>query len=194
MEKLTIWWPDCTQDLSSHNSENWPQRNGNKHTPEMKINCSYNNQEDATEATDDQLRMTVRDDRAVPAWSPPPLTLSIEALTPLLVRVGSRPLNTCLPPSPQVASIWNKANFPFHHTGLLFFGFWAASSHIPHTHTHSFSNSAKCKKGPIKWKFGGTNYFLLKKEHTNTQKQTLRNPWKQHGFWNQRIRFESWSC
>ena len=37
VEELTTWWPDCTQDFSCHNSENWPQRNGNKSTPELKI-------------------------------------------------------------------------------------------------------------------------------------------------------------
>ena len=29
-----------THDINSHNSENWPQRNGNKPTLEMKINCT----------------------------------------------------------------------------------------------------------------------------------------------------------
>ena len=37
-KKLSIWWPDCTQDMSCHNSQNWPQRNGNKWTLELKVN------------------------------------------------------------------------------------------------------------------------------------------------------------
>ena len=27
---VTTWWPHCTQDLSTHISENWPESNGNK--------------------------------------------------------------------------------------------------------------------------------------------------------------------
>ena len=62
MEKLTTRWSDCTQDLSCHNSENWPQRNGNKCAPEMKIHRTYNNQDDVGQNTDDQfedVEMTV---------------------------------------------------------------------------------------------------------------------------------------
>ena len=53
---------------------------------------------------------------------------------PLLVRgSGGRPLDRCLPLSPPpVASIWNKAKFPFHQPGL-FIDFWVASSWTRHT-------------------------------------------------------------
>ena len=47
--------PDCTQDMSCHNSKNWPQRNGNKRTLELKINCAWNNQDDAGQTTKDQF-------------------------------------------------------------------------------------------------------------------------------------------
>ena len=51
---------------------------------------------------------------------------------PLLVGDGgSWPLDRCLPPSPQVAGIWNKAKFPFH--------FWVVSSWSPQ-HTPPFGN------------------------------------------------------
>ena len=40
MEKLTTWWPDYTQDMSSHSSKNWSQRNQNKWTLELKIQFS----------------------------------------------------------------------------------------------------------------------------------------------------------
>ena len=39
-KKLTTWWPDCSNDIDGHNSENWPQRNGNKPILELKINCT----------------------------------------------------------------------------------------------------------------------------------------------------------
>ena len=38
---LTPWWPDCSHDISCHNSENWPQTNGNKLTLELKINYTW---------------------------------------------------------------------------------------------------------------------------------------------------------
>ena len=42
-------------------------------------------------------------------------------------------MSTTFPPlSCGVASIWNKANFPFHQP-VLFIGLWATSSQIPHT-------------------------------------------------------------
>ena len=40
VKKLTMWWPDCIQDLSCHNAKNWLQRNGNKCTLELKIQFS----------------------------------------------------------------------------------------------------------------------------------------------------------
>ena len=35
-KKLTTWRPDYTHDISCHNSENWPQRNGNNLSLELK--------------------------------------------------------------------------------------------------------------------------------------------------------------
>ena len=43
--------------------------------------------------------------------------------------------NVCHPPPPPVASIWNKANLPFHQPGLRI-DFWVVSSWTP----HSFGN------------------------------------------------------
>ena len=37
-KKLTAWRPDCSHDMSCHNSEDWPQGNGSKLTVELKIN------------------------------------------------------------------------------------------------------------------------------------------------------------
>ena len=39
--------------MSCYSSENWPQRNGNKWTLELMINCTWNNQDDAGQTTDD---------------------------------------------------------------------------------------------------------------------------------------------
>ena len=36
----TTWWPDCSRDISCHSLKNWPQRNGNKLTLELKIQFS----------------------------------------------------------------------------------------------------------------------------------------------------------
>ena len=53
---------------------------------------------------------------------------------PLLLKgSGGWPLDRCPPLSPPpVASIWNKAKFPFHQPGL-FIDFWVASSWTRHT-------------------------------------------------------------
>ena len=52
----------------------------------------------------------------------------------------------CPPPSPQVAGIWNNANFSFHQPGP-FTGFWVVSSWT-HTHTwwHRFSTDQRQAK------------------------------------------------
>ena len=43
-------------DRNCHNSENWPQGNRNRPTVELKINCTWNNQDDADQTTDDQFQ------------------------------------------------------------------------------------------------------------------------------------------
>ena len=40
VERLTTWWPDFSHDIRCHNSDNWPQRNGNKWILELKITIS----------------------------------------------------------------------------------------------------------------------------------------------------------
>ena len=39
-KKLTIWEPDCSHDINCQSSENWPQRNRNNPTLELKTNCT----------------------------------------------------------------------------------------------------------------------------------------------------------
>ena len=99
------------------------------------------------------LEMTVRDDCAVSVWSPPTAPpLFINILTRCFVRGGRVGLRqksaTAFPP--PVASIWNKANFPFNQPGLLT-GFWVEkqpnlnpSPPCPQ-HTHTFSNKSTCR-------------------------------------------------
>ena len=77
------------------------------------------------------LKMTVGEDCAVSTCSPPPPVY--KSSHPLLGVGWSRLLGRCPPPSPNlVASIWNKANFPFHQPGLIIC-FWVAGSQTPHT-------------------------------------------------------------
>ena len=138
MEKLTTWWPDWTQDTSCHNCGNWPQNNGNKWTLELKINFIWNNQDDAGQITA-RLKMTVRDCCAVSACKhPPPHTHTHTSVCksshPLFVSGGiSLWTDIHHPPSAPAASIWNKANFPFHQPSL-FAGFWPVSSQTAHTY------------------------------------------------------------
>ena len=74
------------------------------------------------------FKMTVRADCVVSACSP--LPLATKALAPWLSRVGgSWPLDRS-PPSPQVASVQNKGNFPFHQPCFCF-GFCVVSGRTP---------------------------------------------------------------
>ena len=61
------------------------------------------------------LKMTVRADCAVSACNPLPPSIKAS----LIVREGSQPLDRRPPFPALVASIQNKANFPFHQPGLL---------------------------------------------------------------------------
>ena len=75
--------------------------------------------------------------------APPPHS-GYKSSHPLPVRdqgqgAGSGPLDRCPPPYSPVASIWNKATFPFHQPGL-FFGFWVASSHTLSVTTASWKS------------------------------------------------------
>ena len=117
--------------MSCYNSRSWPQRNRNKWTLELKVNCPWSNQDDTGQSTDDQFEddCQIRDDCAVSACSP---LLSVKALAPLVASWGGVGRWTDVRPSPLplVASIWNEATFPFHQPGM-FIGFWAVSSQIP---------------------------------------------------------------
>ena len=96
---------------------------------------------------------------------------AIEALTLFLSWGGwSRPLYRCPPPSPPVAGIWNKTNFPFHQPGL-YTGFWAVSSWIPHTYLLvTWSQGDRfwmCHLLQLREKKIRQNYFLPKGEEFN---------------------------
>ena len=79
------------------------------------------------------LKMIVRVDCAVSAYSPLPQPINV--LAPLVVSGGgSPPLDRHLSSPTPIASIWNKANFSFNQPGL-FTGFWVARTQTP-----TFSN------------------------------------------------------
>ena len=131
---MTRWlaWHSC------HSSENWPQGNRNKLSLGLKTNYPWNNQDEADQTA---------------AW---PISRCLSELTvlflhvtlflllfffkkkkgPLTVSQGNWPWDESLPfqtwicPSCLVASLWNKANFPFHQL-CLFIGFRGVSNPIP---------------------------------------------------------------
>ena len=121
--------------------------------PKLKVNCTQNNQDDARKTSDDQfeddLEMTVLFLHVARTLPPNPPALAIKALNPCLWGRGvqSQSLDRCPPHSPSVASIWNKANFPFHQPGL-FIGFWVVSRWTSR-HTHP-SNNIIMNKPPLK--------------------------------------------
>ena len=92
--------------------------------------------DDIVQTTDDQFEDDW-DDCAASAGNPPPSNSVTKSFQPLLVRglLAFGPMSTILPYS--VAGIWNKANLPFHQSGLSI-DFGAASD--PQKHT-SFSNN-----------------------------------------------------
>ena len=96
---------------------------------------------------------------------------AIEALT-LFLSWGewSQPLYRCPPPSPPVAGIWNKPNFPFHQPGL-YTGFWVVSSWTPHTYLSvTWSQGDRfwtCHLLQLREKKIRQNYFLPKGEEFN---------------------------
>ena len=61
-----------------HNSKKWPQRNGNKQTLELKINCTQSTKTTQVRPLMTNLMMTVRADYPVSECSP--LHLSIKEL------------------------------------------------------------------------------------------------------------------
>ena len=60
-------------------------------------------------------------------WPPPSV---YKSSCPTGCQSGEVSLWTDVHPPPTVASIWNKANFPFQ--SVLFIGFWVTNSWIPH--------------------------------------------------------------
>ena len=113
---------DCTHKKSCHNSEDWPQRNGNKWTLEQKTNYTWNDQDDTDqtgEQYEDGCGSWLLFLRVAPSFC-------YTSCSPLVARGGSWALDRCQSSSPlpyphpsAVASIWKKAKFPFHLTGLF---------------------------------------------------------------------------
>ena len=126
-EKLTTWWPDCSHDISCHNSENWPQRNGNwpwnwRLTVPKTIKMTL------TRPPMTKFKMPVGAACAGSTYSP-----SLRLCTPETSLSRFLPLMGCWelavdtsPPSPQVTGLLNKATFPFLPT--LSLEYWLSSS------------------------------------------------------------------
>ena len=69
-KKLTTWWPDCSQDIEAAAILRTGLKEWEQTSPELKIHCTENNQNDAGQITD--FKMTVRANCAVSTWSPLP--------------------------------------------------------------------------------------------------------------------------
>ena len=109
VEALTTWWPDCSHVIRHHNSENWPQ--GTNRSWNWRLTVLKTIKMMLIRPPMTNFKRIIRADCAVSTWSP--LPLSVEVLAPWLSVRESWPLDRSLPSCP-VASIQNKANFPFH--------------------------------------------------------------------------------
>ena len=127
VDKLTTWWSGCSHDISCHNPENCPQRNGYKLTLELKINCTQTmdrgawrvtlpwvaksqtrlkwqqahmqtTQEDADQTPGDQFQDDSQSWLCFFCVSPPPSVY--KSSYPLMVSRASLSLNRSPPPSP----------------------------------------------------------------------------------------------
>ena len=79
MDKLITWWPDCSHDISYHNSKNWPQRNENNHHWKWRLTVPKTIKMTLVRPLMTNFKMTIRADWAVSACSP--LPLSVKALS-----------------------------------------------------------------------------------------------------------------
>ena len=130
--------------MSCHNSENWPQRNGNKLTLEMQSNCTENNQDDADQTSTWLtsrwfLGLTVLFLHGTPSIHlEKPLSADCQWRESAFGQESTLHL-------PLGASLLNKANFPFHQP-CLFIGFRVAGSQTP-----TFSNNSIYHIKPVWW-------------------------------------------
>ena len=85
VKEVTYMMTDCSHDISCHNSKNWPQRNGNKSTLELKINCY---QDDTGQTTDDQFQEDYQNWLCCFCLEPPPSAYRKKALVPWLSVQG----------------------------------------------------------------------------------------------------------
>ena len=108
-KKLTAPWPDCSHDMSGHNSKNWPQGIGKKLTLELKIYWIWNNQDDACQTSTWPTSGWLSELTAVSAGSP---SLSLWWFLPPACRWRAVSLWTDVCPSSPAASVWSKANLP----------------------------------------------------------------------------------
>ena len=113
MEKLTTWWPDCTQDLSFHNSENWPQKKWEQVHPNWRLTVPKTTKIMLVRPLMTDWRWLLEMTMLFLQVTASP-TLSINARTPCLSGEEVSLWKNIHHLPPTVASTWNKANFPFH--------------------------------------------------------------------------------
>ena len=123
-KKLTAWWPGCSHNISCYSSENWPQKNGNKPTLELKTNFTQNNQNDA--GLNHRWSISKWLSELTVLFLHVALSLWLSRLLPTGCQWGggNRLFDWSRPSSP-IAGIQNTANSPFHRPGLSV-GSWAA--------------------------------------------------------------------
>ena len=118
VKKLTTWWPDCSHDISKHNSENWPQENGTNQPWNWRLTVPKTIKMLLVRSQMINFKMSVRADHAVSTCSPN--RLSTKALAHWLWRQGELAFRQDRSPhASPVVSIQSKANFPFHQPGLF---------------------------------------------------------------------------
>ena len=181
-EKLATWWPDCSHDIRYHSSKNWPQGNGNKSTLELKINSTWNNQDDASRSTACPIARW-RSELTVMFSTCSPLPQPIKALAPWLLEVGaaSQPLNRSPLPFPpprsaQVAGIQNKTNsFPPTWLALLLaFELQVAGPHFQLGGEHKSSPCGSlCLSTGLHGTFSGTFSLNLRWPQTGLSSRCL---------------------
>ena len=142
-KKLTTWWPHCSHDITWHNSENWPQGNGNKRPWNRRLTVLTVNMMGFRPPMTN-FNIAVRADCAVSVCSPLPQP---SKLLPSDCQWwgGSLWKGVC-PSNSPVASIQHKGNVPFHQLGL-FIGFWTKRSQIPLSVT--LPSSVYWPSGPV---------------------------------------------
>ena len=149
VEEVTYMMTDCSHDISCHNSKNWPQRNGNKSTLELKINRTLNDQDDTGQTTDDQFQEDYQNWLCCFCLEPPPSAYKKKSSCSLIVSAeagvevgGHWPLDRQPTKPLPIARIQNKAAFPFPPTWPLHWLLSSEQSDPTFSYTQSLTNQS----------------------------------------------------